>query len=94
MFKNIKKDLVDLEHPLKKKMASLLSTEEANIKFLPKNSNNFNQIVENSIKAATINLKNKNKEYNLQLHIYAGAPLILECSGETSYLAIRTIDIV
>ena len=94
MFKHLKEDFVDIDHPLKKQMANLLSMTEDTLKFLPESSNKFNQILEKTKKTATINLRSKNKEYNLQLLTYAGAPIILECSSETSYLILRSIDIV
>lgn len=94
MFKNIKEDFAIIDHPLKKQMAKLLSVTENTINFLPESSSKFNQILKKTKKTATINLINKNKEYNLQLLTYAGAPIILECSSETSYLVLRSIDIV
>ncbi|NDG53695.1 MAG: hypothetical protein EBY39_11835 [Flavobacteriia bacterium] len=94
MFKNIKKDFANIDHPLKKQMARLLSMTEDTINFLPDTSDRFNQILEKAKKTATINLISKNKEYNLQLLTYAGAPIVLESSSETSYLVLRSIDIV
>ena len=94
MFRNLKEDFITVDHPLKKQMARLLSMPEDGIRFLPENSKSFNRVLKNSKKAATVNLKSSNKEYNLQLYTHAGAPIILDNSSETSYLILRSIDIV
>ncbi len=94
MFKCLQEDLVIIDHPLKMQMAKLLSMPEEDIRFLPAHSNSFNRVLKSSKKAATLNLKSNNKDYNLQLLTYAGAPIILDSSSETSYLVIRSIDIV
>ena len=94
MFKSLIEDFVDIDHPLEKQMASLLSMPEEDIRFLPENSKSFNRVLNNSKKAATVNLRSGNKEYNLQLYTYAGAPIILDSSSKTSYLVLRSIDIV
>ena len=94
MFKSLQEDLVIIDHPLKMQMAKLLSMPEEDIRFLPDHSKNFNRVLNSSKKAATLNLKSNNKDYNLQLLTHAGAPIILDSSSETSYLVIRSIDIV
>lgn len=94
MFKHLSQELIDVDHPIKKQMANLLSMTESNIKFLPETSDKFDQVLGQTKKTATINLRSKNIEYNLQLLTFAGAPIILECSSETSYLVLRSIDIV
>ena len=94
MFKSLQEDLVIIDHPLKMQMAKLLSMPEEDIRFLPDHSKNFNRVLKNSKKAATLNLKSNDREYDLQLFTYAGAPIILDSSSETSYLIIRSIDIV
>ena len=94
MFKSLEEDLVIIDHPLKMQMAKLLSMPEEDIRFLPDHSKNFNRVLKSSKKAATLNLKSNNKDYNLQLLTHAGAPIILDSSSETSYLVIRSIDIV
>ena len=94
MFKNLKEDFITVDHPLKKQLASLLSMSEDDIRFLPENTKCFNRVLKNSKKAATVNFKSSDKEYNLQLYTYAGAPIILDSSSETSYLVLRAIDIV
>ena len=93
MFRNLIEDFITVDHPLKKQIASLLSMTEDDIRFLPENAKRFNRVLENSKKAATVNLKSSNKEYNLQLYTYAGVPIILDNSSETSYLIFRSIDI-
>ena len=94
MFKSLQEDLVIIDHPLKIQMAKLLSMPEEDIRFLPDYSKSFNRVLKSSKKAATLNLKSNNKDYNLQLLTHAGAPIILDSSSETSYLVIRSIDIV
>ena len=94
MFKSLIEDFVDIDHPLKKQMASLLSMPEEDIRFLPESARSFNRVLNNSKKAATVNLRSGNKEYNLQLYTYTGVPIILDSSSETSYLVLRSIDIV
>ena len=94
MLKSLQKELVIIDHPLKMQMAKLLSMPEDDIRFLPDHSNSFNRVLKNCKKAATLNLKSNNEDYNLQLLTYAGAPIILDSSSETSYLVIRSIDIV
>lgn len=94
MFKSLQEDLVIIDHPLKMQMAKLLSMPEEDIRFLPDHSKSFNRVLKSSKKAATLNLKRNNKDYNLQLLTHAGAPIILDSSSETSYLVIRSIDIV
>ena len=94
MFRNLTKDFIAVDHPLRKQMASLLSMPEDDIRFLPEYAKSFNRVLKNSKKAATVNLKSSDKEYNLQLYTFAGAPIILDSSSETSYLVLRAIDIV
>ncbi len=94
MFKNLIEDFIVVDHPLKKQMADLLSMPENGIRFLSESSKSFNRVLKKSKKAATVNLRSSNKEYNLQLYTHDGAPIILDDSSETSYLVLRAIDIV
>jgi len=94
LLKSLKEELITINHPLKMQMAKLLSMSEEGIRFLPEYSKSFNHVLKSSKKAATLNLKSDDREYDLQLFTYAGAPIILDSSSETSYLVIRSIDIV
>ena len=93
MFKKYKEDFLDIEHILKSQMAKMFSLSEDDLRFLPKTSKGFRKILDKSRKIATANFMKDNNRYNLELYTYAGIPLILDTTCDTSYLVIRILDI-
>ncbi len=93
MFKKYKEDFLDINHTLRSQMAKMFSLPKENLRFLPETSEGFRKILDKSRKIATANFTKDNNKYNLELYTYAGIPLILDKTCETSYLVIRNLDI-
>ena len=93
LFKKYKEDFLDINHILKSQMAKMFSLPKENLRFLPETSKGFRKILNESRKVATANFTKDNNKYNLSLYTYAGIPLILDETCETSYLVIRNLDI-
>ncbi len=94
MFKNLNKDFVYIDHNFKGQISKLFSLSEEELRFLPQTSNHFKKILGKSKKIGTINFIKEKVNFAFELYTYANMPLILDRSCETSYLILRSIDIV
>jgi len=93
LYKKYREDFVKVDHVLKGQMAKLFSLPEDDLLFLPQHSKGFQNILSKSKKTAGVNFISEGTKYNLELYSYAGRPLILDVTCDTSYLVIRAIDI-